>query len=211
MRQVAGIIYDCDGVLFESQQANLAYYNHVLAVFDEPLVTEDQIEKAHLCHTAASPIVFAELLGEGRVTEALAVAQNVSFRQFLSHMHPEPGLTSSLQELSSRMPLAVATNRGTSMPEILEHFNLKSYFSTVVTSRDVDRPKPSPDMLFLAAERLAIRTEQLLFVGDSILDQQAADAAGIRFVAYRSSIEAEWCIDQHDQLNVLIEGINSGI
>lgn len=211
MTRVSGVIYDCDGVLFESQKANLAYYNQVLTVFGVLPVTEDQTERAHLCHTAASPQVFAELLGDEHVVAALSIARDIDFRQFFCHMLPEPGMARWLQDLSTRIPLAVATNRGTSMPEILDHFNLATYFSAVVTSRDVERPKPSPDMLLLAAARLAIEPEELLFVGDSILDRQAAQAAGIRFVAYRTSIGAEWRIDRHAQLGAVIEGFSSGI
>ena len=64
MNGIRGIIYDCDGVLFESRAANLAYYNAVLRQFGEPAVATDDSVKAQLCHTAASPEVFAVLLGQ---------------------------------------------------------------------------------------------------------------------------------------------------
>jgi HAD superfamily hydrolase (TIGR01509 family) len=197
---ITGIVFDCDGVLFESRAANLAYYNTVLAQFGEPPVTVDQPQRAHLCHTAASPEVFRVLLGEERLAAALAAAGELDFRRFIPEMTPEPGLTETLSQLAARFPLAVATNRGGSMREILTHFALANYFRAVVTSRDVARPKPYPDMLIEAARQLAMDPANLLFVGDSELDQAAAAAAGIRFVAYRRDLPAEVQVDSHQQL-----------
>ena len=200
MRGIAGIVFDCDGVLFESRAANLAYYNTILETFEAPPVDPDDVERAHLCHTAASPEVFRVLLGAGRVGAAMEAAQLLDYRRFIPSMQPEPGLTAALAGLSARLPLAVATNRGSSMREILAHFELSGYFQAVVTSRDVARPKPHPDMLIEAARQLALKPAQLLFVGDSELDQAAAAAAGVCFAAYRNDLAAEVKIDGHEQL-----------
>jgi len=184
---ITGIVFDCDGVLFESRAANLAYYNAILEQFGEPLVTSDQPERAHLCHTAASPEVFRVLLGEKRQVAALEAAGQLDFRRFIPEMTPEPGLVETLSALAKRYPLAVATNRGSSMREILAHFSLTDYFRAVVTSRDVPRPKPFPDMLFEASRQLAMEPRNLLFVGDSELDQAAAKAAAFCRLSSRSS------------------------
>ncbi len=192
MTRIAGVIFDCDGVLFSSLSANLAYYNAILTEIGEPPVLPEERERVHLCHTAATPQVFAGLLaGEERVRSALAIAAQIDYRRFIPEMIPEPEMADSLARLAQRLPLAVATNRGTSMVEILQHFGLEQHFRAVVTSRDVARPKPWPDMLLLAAERLALSAEELLFVGDSELDLAAAQGAGIRFVAYRSELPGE--------------------
>lgn len=203
MNGLRGIIFDCDGVLFESKRANLAYYNAVLAQFGEPPVREDDREKAHLCHTAASPLVLSRLLGESRAEKALALASQLDYRQFIPFMTPEPGLVDALTRLAQTCPLAVATNRGYSMPSILEHFGLGDFFATVVTSRDVERPKPAPDMLHLAARRLQLRPEELLFVGDSELDQAAARDAGMAFAVYRGALQADFCLESHAELVAL--------
>ena len=128
MRGIAGIVFDCDGVLFESRAANLAYYNAILEAFGDPPVDPGDGERAHLCHTAASPEVFRVLLGEERVTAALDAASLLDYRRFIPAMQPEPGMTAALAGLSARFPLAVATNRGSSMREILDHFGLVRLF-----------------------------------------------------------------------------------
>jgi HAD superfamily hydrolase (TIGR01509 family) len=197
---IRGIVYDCDGVLFESRRANLAYYNTVLSQFGESPVEESDKDRAHLCHTAASKQVFKSLLGEERVGEALSVAEKLDYRQFIPFMEPEPGMREALASLSASFPLAVATNRGYSMPNILQHFDLSQYFTTVVTSKDVAQPKPAPDMLHEAARRLNCNETELLFVGDSELDQAAASAAGMSFAVYRGELEADLTLQHHEEL-----------
>lgn len=200
MKDIAGIVFDCDGVLFESRSANLAYYNTILESFDAPPVDPADEVRAHLCHTAASPEVFRVLLGEERVAAALEAARSLDYRRFIPAMQPEPGMAAALSGLSLHFPLAIATNRGGSMQEILTHFELADFFRTVVTSRDVPRPKPHPDMLIEAARRLALEPARMLFVGDSELDRAAAAAAGIRFAAYRNNLPADLQLDSHQQL-----------
>jgi len=200
MKSPKGIIFDCDGVLFESRAANLAYYNAILDEFGEPPVDADDHERAHLCHTAASPQVLQTLLGDKRARAALEFAAGLGYRQFIAYMQPEPEMHAVLSMLADRYPLAVATNRGTSMPEILHHFRLAECFRAVVTSRDVNRPKPNPDMLFEAARRLDHEPAALLFIGDSELDRDAAEGAGMPFAAYKQDLGAEICFENFTEI-----------
>jgi HAD superfamily hydrolase (TIGR01509 family) len=90
------------------------------------------------------------------------------------------------------------------MPEILTHFEIDRFFTAVVTSRDVERPKPHGDVLLLAAEKLALPLDRLLFVGDSIYDKMAAEDAGVRFVAYKPQFEHSPFLSSHAELATLL-------
>jgi phosphoglycolate phosphatase len=203
---IRGLVFDCDGVLFESRQANLAYYNTVLSYFGEAPVDASDRARAHLCHTAASPEVFMGLLGAERAPAALALALDLDYRQFIPFMEPEPGMREALAQLADCYPLAIATNRGSSMMSILEHFGLDGYFRVVVTSRDVVNPKPAPDMLIEVSKRLGYAPQQLLFIGDSELDQAAAKSAGMRFAVYRGNMQADLKLAHHAELVELLIG-----
>lgn len=204
MKDLRGVIFDCDGVLFESRRANLAFYNAILDHFGEPPVLPEERERAHLCHTAASPRVLEVLLGGERAADGLAYAARLDYRQFIPYMVPEPDLVATLDRLARFWPLAVATNRGGSVREVLRHFDLEDYFSVVVTSKDVAAPKPHPDMLLLALERMGLDAAQVLFIGDSELDQAAAKAAGIGFVAYKAGVEGDFQVQSHRDLATLL-------
>ena len=139
-------------------------------------------------------------MGQEDLQPALEFAAKIDYRDFIPYMQPEPDLADVLAELADLYPLAVATNRGTSVEPILEHFDLQDYFSVVVTSRDVPRPKPAPDMLLLAAKRLKLPTSNCLFIGDSDLDQQAAVGAQVRFAAYGGLASGEVNVAGHLEL-----------
>lgn len=199
-----GVIFDCDGVLFESHRANLAYYNRIFERFGYPLITDPESTDAHVCHTASSPVVIAKLMSEVAVDEAIKYAATIDYREFIPLMIEAEDLKPSLKRLSEQLPLAVATNRGSSMQEVLQHFGLAHHFSSVVTSRDVSAPKPAPDMLLLAAEKLKLPVADCLFVGDSELDRQAAESAGMRFVGYGENVSAEQRVNTHTELSDLV-------
>lgn len=201
MKDLQGIIFDCDGVLFESRRANLAYYNSVFESLGEDLVVYGEDEyRARLCHTAASHDVFLELLGSQKVQSALDCAAELDYGRFIPLMQPEPGMAQALAQLSSKYSLALATNRGASAERILHHFNLFHYFKAVVTSRDVPRPKPSPDMLHLALKRLGLPRGQVLFVGDSNLDRLAASDAQLLFGAYKADVPGDIILESFSGL-----------
>lgn len=182
---IKAIVFDCDGVMFDSQQANLAFYNQIFRHFGVADVTPDQHERVKVCHTASSPQVFEILLGPDRVDEAVSYSTSVDYSQYIPQLQAEPGLLTVLERLAVSYPLAIATNRGSSMVKILEHFNLSHYFTHVVTHLDVERPKPNPDILFEAAKRLGQTPDDLLFIGDSEFDKQAAHGSGCLFVSYK--------------------------
>lgn len=210
MGQIEGIIFDCDGVLFESRDANLAYYNRILEKFSYPLVTNEQPQRAHLCHTASSPDVLAVLLDSDDIQPALDYAATLDYRDFIPQMRPEPYLEVMLRDLSKHYPLAVATNRGTSIEPVLSHFGFESFFKVIVTSRDVARPKPAPDMLLLASQRLGYKAQHCLFIGDSELDLRAATAASIPFVGYGGIVGGKIDIESHLELLDFCHGVNNG-
>lgn len=200
MKTIQGIIYDFDGVLFASKRANLAYYNVILQEFGAPPVDLDDEAKVFLCHTANSAKVFEVLLGPERVKPALDFAARLGYRQFMPFMDMEPNLVSSLKTLADEMTLGVATNRGMSTFDILLYFDLAQYFKVVVTCQDVKNPKPDPEMLLLAAERMKIGKDHLLYIGDSELDRQAAERAGILFAAYKGEVRGDLAVEDHSEM-----------
>ncbi len=197
MKQIDAVIFDCDGVMFESKKANLAYYNRILGEFSYPHVSSDQTDLAHLCHTASSPVVLENLMREEDLSLALSFASTLDYREFIPHMNAEENLMEILDLISGRFPLAIATNRGKSVESILDHFNLRRYFSVVVTSHDVKQPKPAPDMLLLAAQKLKIKPENCLFIGDSELDKSAANDANTQFAGYGGGVSGQFSFTNH--------------
>ncbi len=97
------------------------------------------------------------------------------------------GVQDMLAELRPQFPLAVVSSRGNdSTLAFLDQFDIARYFEVVVTSQTTALAKPHPQPLLHAAERLQVRPEELLMVGDTTFDILAARAAGCQSIGVLS-------------------------
>ena len=108
------------------------------------------------------------------------------FRErYMAHVAPRtrvlPGVTDALAALrGDGRRLAVATTRSTpSARETLELKGLLPHIEFVGGGDQVRAPKPAPDVLLLALERLQCEARDALMVGDTTADIGAAHAAGM--------------------------------
>ena len=193
MDNIQVIALDCDGVMFDTTNANMAYYNEILKHLGRPPLTPEQFAYCH-SHTADQSI--AHLLNDAReIKRAQNYRKNMSYIPFLKYMVLEPYLKPLLETLRPKYKTAIATNRSDTMDKVLSEHHLEGYFDLVVSSIDVDRPKPYPDPLIKILEYFEINAKCALYIGDSELDQMAAKAAGVTFVAYRNrSLTADFHI-----------------
>jgi HAD superfamily hydrolase (TIGR01509 family) len=180
----AGVVFDCDGVLIDSRVSNMAYYNRIREIGGLGPMTPEEEEYAHM-HSARETLtrIFPPAM-HGRLRE---LARQVDYeRDILPMIRPEPGIHACLDALSTcGLRLAIFTNRGGGIGAVLDSFNLRPYFDPVMTVADV-QAKPAPDGLLRIAESWKCAPEDLVFVGDSLLDALAAEAAGACFLAYRN-------------------------
>jgi phosphoglycolate phosphatase len=180
--------------MFDSRQANVNYYNTMLAHFKLPPMNKEKEAFVHM-HTAGDSV--RHIFRETRyVEEAQAYRMEVDYTPFIKDMIIEPGLKKLLRLLKPGFGLAVATNRSNSIGKVLEHHGLKGFFDIVVSSLDVQIPKPHPEALHKILDRFQISPEQSIYVGDSLVDYETAKAAGVPFIAYKNSgLEAYYHVD----------------
>ncbi len=198
------IIYDCDGVMFDSFGANFAFYERIMQHMGMPLNRDDE-ETSRILHTYANREVLAHFFPEpAAFQEAVRFAGSMDYLDLVPLMVMEEGFTETLDRLKGSYHLAVCTNRSTSMDAVLASFGLSSYFGCVMTASKVANPKPHPEPLFKVLEYYAITPSEALFVGDSAVDHQAATAAGVPFVAYKADFPGAVRIDRHDEILQLL-------
>jgi len=205
MNDVRVVAFDCDGVLFDTAEANRAYYNHILAHFGRPAMDEQQLHYVHI-HTVDKCVahLFAD---DADRQAAMSFRVAIDYGQFLKYLTIEPHLKALLDWMGNRYKTAIATNRTDTMERLLREFGLADRFDLVVTSRDVERPKPFPDPLFKILSRFRVEPRQAVFVGDSEVDEATARAAGVPFVAYRNpALEANWHIESLKDLEGFLRG-----
>jgi HAD superfamily hydrolase (TIGR01509 family) len=118
----------------------------------------------------------------------------------------EPDLAALLKRIRPQFSTAIATNRTDTIDRLLAELKLTDYFDLVVTSVDIPRPKPHPDMLLKVISHFGVASDQALYVGDSQVDAEAAQAANVPFVAYRNeALPAPYHIESLKELESLLE------
>ncbi len=197
------LVFDCDGVLFDSREANTRFYSHILQVIGRPPVRPEQQGFIHM-HPLRESLHF--LLPEQKdFLKAWEYTQTIDFKAFNVHLKPEPGLVEFLECARSTHRIAMATNRTVSTREVLAHFMLEQYFDLVVSASDVRFPKPHPESMDRILAAFQVKADQVLYVGDSQVDEALAASTGVCFVAYKNpSLTATHHISHFNELYPII-------
>jgi phosphoglycolate phosphatase len=202
-RFVKVVAFDCDGVMFDSSAANRAFYNQVLLHIGLPPMTPEQSAFAHM-HTVDESLEYL-IDDPGKLAEARRYRLQMSYHAFIRHMVIEPHLKALLTKLRPAFKTAIATNRTDTMDRVLEEHELEGQFDLVVTALDVHHPKPHPEQLQVILEHFEITPERMIYIGDSALDAQSAQAAEVPFIAFRNaSLPARVHIQSLQQLEALL-------
>ena len=128
------VIFDCDGVLFDSWRANVAYYDAIRAHLGLPPMDAPWRERVHVL---AASHVLEEMFGsdDALLAAARLAARGVSYEPFFALMAPVPGLPEVLDVLAPRFRLAMATNRGSTVHGVVARFGLERWLETAVGER----------------------------------------------------------------------------
>jgi len=186
---IEAAIFDLDGTLVDSLEAYFQVAKEAAANHGEQ-ITRDFVRGT----LDANNHAFWELVFTEDVANRDEVISQVKFaarerwpaiqNQYLTHL---PGVADTLRGLHSRgIKLGIVTaGSGSTMSPLVED-DVARLFSAVVTKSDVDAPKPDPQGLQLALERMGVDPRRTIYVGDSQVDIQTARAAGIPGVAVLS-------------------------
>jgi phosphoglycolate phosphatase len=180
------IVFDCDGVMFDSKKANCMYYNHLLAHFGLALMSESEEDYVHMNNVADSVQHIFRHYTLPTLEDVQAFRQLCEYTPFLQYMEIEADLVEFLEITSKHYHLAISTNRTNTMIPLLKSYNLEDYFGKVVTAATAKRPKPAPDGLLEILAHYNCEPEETIFIGDSVLDEEHAKSCKVPLVAFKS-------------------------
>jgi HAD superfamily hydrolase (TIGR01509 family) len=104
---------------------------------------------------------------------------------YRGHLPLVPGAVEAVERLAARFPLAVASSSNRPLIDaVLEIAGIAQYFKATVSSEEVPRGKPAPDVYLEAARRLGVAPERCAAVEDSHGGIRAAKAAGMFVIAF---------------------------
>ena len=181
---IEAVVFDMDGVIVDSEQ-----------VWDdvrEALVRERGgrwHERAQADMMGMSSVEWSAYMHERLgLPEPPAEINDEVVRRMLDRYRADlpllPGAVEAVERLAARWPLAVASSSNRPLIEaVLEAAGISSRFATTVSSEEVQRGKPSPDVYLEAARRLGIAPARCAAIEDSANGLRAAHAAGMRVLA----------------------------
>ncbi|MCK5098012.1 MAG: HAD family hydrolase [Desulfobacteraceae bacterium] len=207
LNNIKAVIFDCDGVMFDTAEANKRFYNELLEYFDKARLTDEQFIQVHMYTVSqALDYLFPEMENLDKVYKRL---KKIGYKKFIKFMHMEKGFLELLNKLESNGYIrGVATNRTNTMEKVLDDNNITDEFDIVVTASDVESPKPAPDQLIKIIDHFNIKADTILFIGDSEYDQIAASDAGTLFAAFKNpSLKADFHFENMNQIGEIL-GIN---
>lgn len=186
-KSTKGVIFDLDGTLIDSYQAIYLSFQHTYINMGLQPLPFDEVKRAV---GYGLSITFRELLGEERVPEALRLFRQKYEEVYRQNTYLLPGAPKVLEALQERrIKLAIASNKlGRFSREIFQHFGMDQLFAIILGDEDVLQNKPHPEMLFYAIEKMGLRNEEVVFLGDSLIDIQTGKNAGVRVFAIPTGV-----------------------
>jgi HAD superfamily hydrolase (TIGR01509 family) len=172
------VIFDCDGVLIDSEMLSCDALIEALAEFDL-LVDRDFVFRNCIGHSFPEVVEKLSDLSGYRLSERFAHAYRAALlKSFETNLRPMRGVEAMLATLG--LPFCIATSSSTERVErSLLTAGLSGLGVPVFSASMVSRGKPAPDLFLLAAKEMGVRPQECLVIEDSVPGIRAARAAGM--------------------------------
>ncbi|KOQ75676.1 HAD family hydrolase [Stenotrophomonas maltophilia] len=178
------VIFDMDGLMIDSERVALACWSEAADEFGLGLDEAVFLRMVGLGDRDTHALLRAQGIEDSVIEAVAARCHDLYEARTQTGLPLRPGILELLELLKAHaVPRAVATT--TRQPRAnrkLAAAGLLPYFDAVITSGDVARPKPAPDIYLLAAQRLGQAPERCLALEDSPAGTRAALAAGMTVI-----------------------------
>jgi HAD superfamily hydrolase (TIGR01509 family) len=181
---VEAIVFDMDGVLIDSEPVWERVRRNFVATRGGRWAQDAQDRMMGMSTAEWSAYIsedFGVHLPPSQVAERVIAAMTAEYQ---AHLPLLPGAVDAVRALSARWPLAVASSAPKSLIEaVLDASALRPAFSAAVSSEEVTRGKPAPDVYLEATRRLGVPPAACAAIEDSSNGLRSAAAAGLAVIA----------------------------
>jgi HAD superfamily hydrolase (TIGR01509 family) len=182
---IEAVVFDMDGVLIDSEPVWERVRRRFVADHGGRWADDTQ-DRLMGMSTAEWSAYLASDLGVTGLTPRQVAERVITAMagEYSRHLPLLPGAIGAVRALAARWPLAVASSSPRSLIEtVLAAADLESAFAAIVSSEEVPRGKPAPDVYLAAADRLSAAPTACAGVEDSSNGLRAAVAAGLTVIA----------------------------
>lgn len=179
MSKYKAIIFDCDGTVLDTATDLASSVNFILAKYHYP--TRSLPEVLSFLGHGLEALLQQSLPAAATCTKELVEEfKNYYFAHCLVATKPYAGILEMLHVLQERdYKLALVSNKNKIALAQLNALFFASYMGSVIGESSALPKKPAPDMVRQALAELGVSPNEALYVGDSEVDKQTADNAGL--------------------------------
>ncbi len=205
-----GVIFDMDGTLLQSTEADYRAWKKVFNNYNQELPFE---KYAPMLGVKSADVIRNEIGFDNE--EDITRILKEKFDYFVEYVTENPvkpvfAAEAFLKSLAQHpLKIALATSsRKEKMQMVLERLSFLRYFDVVVTGNEVINGKPAPDIFLLAAKRLGLNAEDCIVIEDGPIGVAAAKSANMKCVAITETHRAEQLsaadliIDTYEHANI---------
>jgi beta-phosphoglucomutase family hydrolase len=185
MNSIRGIIFDCDGTLADTMPL---HYEAWLTILNRYGLAMDEDRFYALGGWPTKKVAELLISESGRAIDGARLSHEKEslFEDLLHLVRPIAPVLEVVREYQGRLPMAVATGAVLEICEqILAQIGIGGVFDTIVSSEDVERHKPAPDIFLEAARRLGVAPGDCRVYEDTNPGIEAARRAGMEYIDVR--------------------------
>jgi beta-phosphoglucomutase family hydrolase len=187
-----GVIFDMDGTLLESTEADYRAWEKVFKSYNQELPFE---RYAPMLGVKSADVIRNEIgFADEQDVERILKEKFDYFIDYISENPIKPVFAAetflkSLAQYPIKVALATSS-RKEKMQMVLQQLNFLQYFDAIVTGNEVTHGKPAPDIFLLAAKRLGVDPTDCMVIEDGPIGVAAAKRANMKCVAITETHDA---------------------
>jgi HAD superfamily hydrolase (TIGR01509 family) len=178
------VIFDCDGVLVDSEHLSHAVLRDMLLEMGAQISFEETVDRFIGTSMPMCVDRITVLLGRAPPGDFLKQFADRTRAAFSSSLRTVPGIETVLSSLRASFCVASNGNRAKVNFTLGRTGLLPLFIDRIFTAEEVEHPKPAPDLFLHAARSLNIPATRTIVVEDTPTGITAARAAGMRAIGF---------------------------
>ncbi|HLO17929.1 MAG TPA: HAD family hydrolase [Anaerolineales bacterium] len=184
LARIKALCFDVDGTLSDTDDL---YAQKIVDLLPRFLFPNPMQTARRIVMWVESPgnalLGFADMIGIDDEMAAFIDWLNRHRKHTMKKFLLVPGVDEMLAQIKGRYPMSIVSARDEkSTMRFLTQFDLCKYFDVIVTGLSAPHTKPYPDPILLAAQKIGIKPQECLMIGDTTVDIRAGKSAGAQTI-----------------------------